>query len=180
MWKCLVSWKKPRLNSIILVNLCLNPSICMLMQPVDRISRFTSFCNQLWNYFLQNALGFIFFPPLINTPSCLTCHWQWDLWLYSLLITRLVLWNLNLIVSLSDWKPSMATTALRIKLKHFTWFTSPIHCSSPHLYPAPLSLKHSCQKTSLSSWKNPNTSSFKAFRPPQQSFPDLLVLQSFT
>lgn len=177
MWKCLVSWKKPRLNSIILVNLCLNPSICMLMQPVDRISRFTSFCNQLWNYFLQNALGFIFFPPLTNTPSCLTCHWQWDLWLYSLLITRLVLWNLNLIVSLSDPKPSMATTALRMKFKHFTWFTSPIHCSSPHLYPAPLSLTLASRLLSALE----RTQTLPHLWPfVQQSFPDLLVLQSFT
>lgn len=31
------------------------------MQPIDRISRFTSFGNQLWSYFLQNALGFFSF-----------------------------------------------------------------------------------------------------------------------
>ena len=31
------------------------------MQPIDRISRLTCSCNQQWNYFLQNAFGFIFF-----------------------------------------------------------------------------------------------------------------------
>lgn len=53
--------EEARLNSIILGNLCLNPSICMLMQPIDRISGFTSPSTFFLITSLQNALGFFSF-----------------------------------------------------------------------------------------------------------------------